>query len=83
MAKIKAPEELQVTISKPTWHILVDEASDSSKANSWKPNVESYFTCVNCCLLRSNKGLQFESCARIMLVRMLGWSRLPRATVGK
>jgi hypothetical protein len=27
LAKIKAPEELQVTISKPNWHILVDEAS--------------------------------------------------------
>ncbi len=27
LAKIKAPEELKVTISKPNWHILVDEAS--------------------------------------------------------
>jgi hypothetical protein len=27
LAKIKAPEELQVTISKPNWHVLVDEAS--------------------------------------------------------
>ncbi len=27
LAKIKAPEELKVTLSKPNWHILVDEAS--------------------------------------------------------
>jgi hypothetical protein len=27
LAKIKAPEEIKATISKPNWHILVDEAS--------------------------------------------------------
>jgi hypothetical protein len=26
LAKTNAPEELKVTISKPNWHILVDEA---------------------------------------------------------
>jgi hypothetical protein len=27
LAKIKAPEELKMTISKPNWHVLADEAS--------------------------------------------------------
>jgi hypothetical protein len=47
LAKIKAPEELQVTISKPNWHILVDEASGFKQSNFLKPKVESYHTCAS------------------------------------
>ncbi len=44
MGKIKAPEELQVTISKPIWHILVDEALGfkQSKFFETKSEIISY-----------------------------------------
>jgi hypothetical protein len=44
LAKIKAPEELKVTTSKPNWHILVDEASgfEQSKFFETKGGIKPY-----------------------------------------
>jgi hypothetical protein len=47
LVKIKAHEELQVTISMSNWHILEDETMGSSNAYFLIPKVESYLTCTN------------------------------------
>ncbi len=70
-AKIKAPEELKVSISKLNWHSLVDEALGfkQSKFFETKGGIIPYM----CKLMyaESNEGIQFKSCTKTMLVKRL------------
>jgi hypothetical protein len=82
LSKIKVPEGLDVTINMPNWHIMVNQLSGftQSKFFMTKNEIVDYM----CQIMHSEaeQGTQFEYCAKVMLERMISWSRWPRVRIG-
>ncbi len=82
LSKIKVPEGLDATINKPNWHIMVDQSSGFKRSNFFVTKNEIIDYMYQSCTWKLSQGNQFEFCAKIMLERMLSWSRWPRARIG-
>ncbi len=82
LSKIKVPEGLDVTVNKPNWHIMDDQSSGFKQSNFFMTKNEIINYIVRSCTQKLSEGTQFKSCAKIMLEKMLSWSRWPRARIG-